>query len=450
MTSKSWQLNRRAILRGTGVSLALPWLECMHGVAEESPAAAAPPTRLCALYFGFGVALPAADGEEKQWRWFPEGEGRDYTLTETLSPLQAHRDQLSILGGLSHPNGRRMGAHDTGDTFLTGAFLNNKMLRNTISLDQVAAQATRDQTRFSSLVMSTDGGVGEPTRSSTLSYDDRGRPIPALNQPQQIFDRFFGDGDADSIARGRRLKSASSMLDQVLDDSRSLRRRLGRQDQEKLDEYLASVRQIEEGVRRSQQWLEVPRPELTDEERDLLHLDADDEAPLMYMRTMYDLIYLAFRTDSTRVTTYQITNMADCSSLAAKFPQLEGFKDSLHTLAHGWDKPGGSENLGRWDRFMAEQLAYFLDRMANTTEGDASLLDRTLVLYGSSNSVTHNNTNYPLVLAGGRQLGFDHGRFLRFSQDIPMSNLFVTMLNQLGMPCEAFADSTGGISELLT
>lgn len=450
MTSKSWQLNRRAILRGTGVSLALPWLECMHGVAEESPVAAAPPTRLCALYFGFGVALPAADGEEKQWRWFPEGEGRDYTLTETLSPLQAHRDQMSILGGLSHPNGRRMGAHDTGDTFLTGAFLNNKMLRNTISLDQVAAQATRDQTRFSSLVMSTDGGVGEPTRSSTLSYDDRGRPIPALNQPQQIFDRFFGDGDADSIARGRRLKSASSMLDQVLDDSRSLRRRLGRQDQEKLDEYLASVRQIEEGVRRSQQWLEVPRPELTDEERDLLHLDADDEAPLMYMRTMYDLIYLAFRTDSTRVTTYQITNMADCSSLAAKFPQLEGFKDSLHTLAHGWDKPGGSENLGRWDRFMAEQLAYFLDRMAKTTEGDASLLDRTLVLYGSSNSVTHNNTNYPLVLAGGRQLGFDHGRFLRFSEDIPMSNLFVTMLNQLGMPCEAFADSTGGISELLT
>lgn len=450
MTSKSWQLNRRAILRGTGVSLALPWLECMHGVAEESPVAAAPPTRLCALYFGFGVALPAADGEEKQWRWFPEGEGRDYTLTETLSPLQAHRDQMSILGGLSHPNGRRMGAHDTGDTFLTGAFLNNKMLRNTISLDQVAAQATRDQTRFSSLVMSTDGGVGEPTRSSTLSYDDRGRPIPALNQPQQIFDRFFGDGDADSIARGRRLKSASSMLDQVLDDSRSLRRRLGRQDQEKLDEYLSSVRQIEEGVRRSQQWLEVPRPELTDEERDLLHLDADDEAPLMYMRTMYDLIYLAFRTDSTRVTTYQITNMADCSSLAAKFPQLEGFKDSLHTLAHGWDKPGGSENLGRWDRFMAEQLAYFLDRMAKTTEGDASLLDRTLVLYGSSNSVTHNNTNYPLVLAGGRQLGFDHGRFLRFSEDIPMSNLFVTMLNQLGMPCEAFADSTGGISELLT
>ncbi|MFM7922316.1 MAG: DUF1552 domain-containing protein, partial [Planctomycetaceae bacterium] len=122
------------------------------------------------------------------------------------------------------------------------------------------------------------------------------------------------------------------MLDEVLEDSRSLRRRLGTQDQGKLDEYLTSVRQIEQSVKRSQQWLEVPRPELTDEERDLLHLEADDEAPLMYIRTMYDLIYLACRTDSTRVATYQITNMADCSSLAAKFPQLQGFKDSLHSL----------------------------------------------------------------------------------------------------------------------
>ena len=449
MGMKSWHLNRRTFLRGTGLSLGLPWLECMQSSASES-AGAASPSRLVALYFGFGVALPKADGDEKQWRWFPEGSGRDYQFTETLRPLEPHRERLTILGGLSHPNGRRMGAHDTGDTFLTAAYLNNKMLRNSISLDQVAAQASLDQTRFSSLVMSTDGGVGEPTRSSTLSYDDRGRPIPALNQPQQIFDRFFGSGDADFLARGRRLKSASSMLDQVLDDSRSLRRRLGTQDQDKLDEYLTSVRQIEQSVRRSQQWLEVPRPELTDEERDLLHLEADDEAPLMYIRTMYDLIYLACRTDSTRVATYQITNMADCSSLAAKFPQLQGFKDSLHSLAHGWDKPGGSENLGRWDRFMAEQLAYFLDRMSTASEGDGSLLDRTLVLYGSSNSETHNNNNYPLVLAGGTRLGFEHGRFLTLSDQIPMSNLFVTMLNQLGVPCEQFADSTGDISELLS
>ena len=450
MARKSWHVNRRTFLRGTGVSLGLPWLECMPSVAKEtSETPAVTPSRLCALYFGFGVSLPKEDSEERQWRWFPNGEGREYELTETLMPLQRHRQQMTILGGLSHPNGRKMGAHDTGDTFLTGAFLNNKMLRNTVSLDQVAAYSSPAQTRYSSLVMSTDGGVGEPTRSSTLSYDGQGRPIPALNQPKQIFDRFFGGGDSDSIAQGRRLKSASSMLDQVLEDSRDLRRQLGVQDQEKLDEYLASVRQIEQSVERSQRWLEVPRPELTDEERDLLDLDADDEAPLMYMRTMYDLIYLAYRTDSTRVATYQITNMADCSSLAAKFPQLEGFKDSLHSLAHGWNKPGGSESLGKWDRFMAEQLSYFLDRLSTTPEGDGTLLDRTLVLYGSSNSVTHNNTNYPLVLAGGSKLGLDHGRFLKFDAKIPMANLFVTMLSQMGIPCDQFADSTGPLSELV-
>jgi hypothetical protein len=407
------------------------------------------PRRLCALYFGFGVALPPENHELARWRWFPNGSGEEYQFTETLKPLEAQRKKLTVLGGLSHPNGRKMGAHDTADTFLTGAYLNNKFLINTVSMDQVAAKAVSDQTRFSSLVLSTDGGVGEPTRSSTLSYNDKGRPLPALHQPRQIFDRFFGAGDPDTIAERRRLKSASSMLDRVLDDSNSLRNRLGSRDREKLDEYLAAVRQIEQGVERSQQWLEIPRPELRDEERKLLNLDSDDKAPLQFIRTMYDLIYLAFRTDSTRVATYQITNMADCSSKAAKFPQLQGFKDSLHTLAHDWDKPGGSERLGQWDRFMAEQFCYFLNRLDSAQEERGTLLDNSLVLYGSSNSVTHDNNNYPLILAGGAEMGFKHGRFLKFGADVPMSNLFVTMLNRAGIECEKFADSTGEMTELV-
>jgi hypothetical protein len=447
MAGKSWHLDRRAFLLGTGVSLGLPWLECMAGSKQAK--SVSKPQRLCAMYFGFGVSLPKEDSEQAKWRWFPNGEGRDYQFNESLKPLESHRENLTILGGLSHPHGRRMGAHDTGDTFLTGSLLTSKFLRNTVSVDQVAAAACADKTRFSSLVMSTDGGVGEPTRSSTLSYNDKGRPIPALNQPQQIFDRFFGAGDADSIAQRRRLKSASGMLDRVLEDSRSLRRRLGTQDREKFDEYLASVRQIEERVQQSQRWLEIPRPELRDEERDMLHLDSDDEAPLNFIRTMYDLIYLAFRTDSTRVATYQVTNMADASSKAAKFPQLEGFKGSLHNLAHGWNKPEGAEKLGRWDRFMAEQLSHFLDRLASAKEGDGSLLDNSVVLYGSSNSNTHNNNNYPLVLAGGKQLGLEHGRFLKFGDEVPMSNLFVTMLNCIGAKTESFADSTGSLGELL-
>lgn len=446
MAGKSWHLERRSFLMGAGVSLALPWLECMGRAAEKAAVKARQPKRLCAMYFGFGVGLPKAGSAQAQWRWFPEGEGRDYQFTETLRPLEPLRQKLSILGGLSHPNGRKMGGHDTGDTFLTAALLNNKYLRNTVSVDQLVAQASSEHTRFGSLVMSTDGGVGEPTRSSTLSYDVKGRPLPALNQPQQIFARFFGAGDADSRRRRRRLRSAAGMLDLVLEDSRALQRKLGKQDREKLAEYLASVRQIEQRVQQSQRWLEIPRPELRDEERDLLELDADDKAPRMFIRTMYDLLYLAFRTDSTRVATYQITNMADASSKAGKFPQLEGFKASLHSLAHGWNKPAGAEALGKWDRFMAEQLAYFLNRLESAKEEHGSLLDNTVVLYGSSNSTTHNNNNYPLVLAGGGKLGLKHGRYLKFSKDVPLSNLFVTMLQAVGVDAPRFADSTGELN----
>lgn len=449
MAKPSWHLDRRTFLMGAGASLGLPWLECMSASGAQSTQAAAP-RRMCAMYFGFGVSLPKEDGDQAKWRWFPNGEGRNYQFNESLRPLEAHRSRLTVLGGMSHPNGRRMGGHDTGDTFLTASLLNSKNLRNTVSVDQIAAKQFTDHTRFSSLVLSTDGGTGEPTRSSTLSYDEQGRPIPALNQPQQIFDRFFGAGDASSIAERRRLVSASGMLDRVLEDSRSLRLRLGKQDREKFDEYLASVRQIEQGVERSQRWLEIPRPELRDEERDMLHLDSDDQAPLQFIRTMYDLIYLAFRTDSTRVATYQITNMADASSKAGKFPQLEGFKGSLHNLAHGWNKPEGAETLGRWDRFMAEQFGYFLDRLSSAQEVDGSILDNSVVLYGSSNSTTHNNSNYPLLLAGGAKLGLQHGRFLKFGDDVPMSNLLVTMLQCVGSTRKSFADSTGTVNELLT
>ena len=445
MSKKSWHIDRRSFLVGTGASLALPYLECMGSEAKL----AAAPNRLCGIYFPFGVSLPKEDSEQAKWRWFPEGEGQDFQFNESLKSLEPLRNKLNIIGGLSHPNGRKMGAHDTGDTFLTGAMLEGKFLRNSVSLDQVAAKAIGNQTRFSSLTMSTDGGVGEPTRSSTLSYNDKGRPIPALNEPQQIFDRFFGAGDKDTFAAQRRLKGTDLMLDRILEHSKSVRGKLGSHDREKLDEYLASVREIEQRVARSQAWLEVPRPVLSDEDRAVLKLDSDDQAPREFIRTMYDLIYLAFRTDSTRIATYQIASMADASSKAGKFPQLAGFKGSLHSLAHDWNKPAGAENLGKWDQFMANQLSYFLSRLDACQEGDNTLLDRSLVLYGSSNSQTHNNSNYPLVLAGGAAMGIKHGQFLKMSDKVPMTNLFVTMLNQIGVPTESFADSNGEITDIV-
>ncbi len=447
MAQKSWHLSRRKMLFGTGASLALPWMQCMTRAASVK--ASIPPTRFCSMYFGFGVSLPDAKGEHAQWRWFPEQEGADYELNSTLHPLECRRDDVTVLGGLSHPNGRRMGAHDTGDTFLTGAFLNNKYLQNTISLDQILAEQTREQVRFPSLVLSTDGGVGEPTRSSTLSYDSKGRPIPALNQPQQVYERFFGKGDVDTLVRRRQLGSTKKMLDLVLDDSKNLQRLLGSSDRRVLEEYLDSVRKVERDVELSQSWLDKPRPELTDNELLELDLESNEQAPHRFIETMYGLLFLAFRTDSTRVATYQITNMADASSKAGKFPQLQGFKKSLHSLAHDWNKPGGAEALGKWDRFMIERLANFLEQLACVEDENARLLDNTIVLYGSSNSNTHNNNNYPLILAGGSNVGFKHGSYRRFANDVPMSNLLLTIANRFPQELEQFADSTGEISELM-
>lgn len=444
---RPWQLNRRTFLRGAGAALALPALECMGARAPKDE-----PRRLAAIYFPFGVSMPPRDSGKTEWSWFPQTEGADYQFTQALKPLEALRKDISILGGLSHPEVRKIGGHDSGDTFLTGCDLIGRNLLNVQSMDQIAAEQLSDQTRFSSLVMSTDGGVGEPTRSSTLSYNQQGRPIPALNQPRQIFERFFGAGDDVTQRDRRRLRSAAHMLDLVLEDAKDVRRKLGKNDQEKLDEYLDSVRDVEKRVERSQAWMDRPKPELTDADREHLKLDSDSKVPEDYVETMYELIYLAFRTDSTRVATYQIGSMGDATSLSGKFPQLLGLGNNLHGLCHGWNKPDGIEPLGRWDQFLSRKFAQFLTRMKETpanAEGTLSLLDQTSILYGSSNSTTHTNLNYPLVLAGGKGLGFQHGSYHRFDQSIPLANLQFTMLRQAGISVESFAGSNDLMREVL-
>ena len=445
--SKPWQLSRRTFLRGAGAALALPALDCM----ASSPAASEP-KRLAAIYFPFGVSIGSKDDTNKEWYWFPHTDGHNYQFNQNLKPLEPLRDEITILGGLSHPEVRRIGGHDSGDTFLTGCHLLKNNLRNTQSMDQVAADHFDGKTRISSLVMSTDGGVGEPTRSSTLSYNKHGRPIPALNQPRQIFERFFGEGDSASARNRRRLQSATSMLDLVLDDAVRLRGKLGRFDQEKFDEYLDSVRQVEKRVERAQAWVDIPKPGLSDADRERLRLDSDAEVPTEYISTMYDLMYLAFRTDSTRVATYQIASMGDATTLGGKFPQLLGLGSHVHSLCHDWNKKEGFEPLGKWDQFLAQRLADFLTRMRNTPaapESDVSLLDQTTVLYGCSNSSTHNNNNYPLILAGGKNLGFKHGQYQRFADSTPLNNVYTTMLQQVGVSTQIFGDATGNLAELL-
>ena len=400
MSRKPWHLERRTFLRGAGATLALPFLECMGAGTK----ALARPKRFCTIYFPYGVSLPKKQSEEAKWTWFPKGEGRNLEFNESLKCLEPLRKQLSILGGLSHPNGRTIGGHDTADIFLTAAKLEGGQLKNSVSIDQLMAAELGDETRFRSLSLSVDGGVGEATRSSTLSFSRTGQPVPSVHQPRLVFNRLFGSEDGSLEDQRQQLRNAGSMLDLVLDHSKSVRRKLGRQDQDKFDEYLQSVRQVEERVERSEKWLDVPKPQV---DASGLHLDADDETPGELIKTMLDLMFLAIQTDSTRFLTYQMGNMNGATSVATKFPALLGFGKNQHSLAHGWNKPGGAEALGKWDRFRTEQLAYFLQRLQDTRENEGTLLDHTMVLYGSSNSTTHNNTNYPLVLAGGDKLGLN-------------------------------------------
>jgi hypothetical protein len=431
---KSWKIDRRTALKAAGVSMALPWLEVMEASAKVQQEL---PRRMCAILFPFGIAMPKDNADDRAWGWFPTGAGKDYQLTNVLKPLEPLMDDVTIFQGLSHPRCRTMNGHDTGDTFLTANNLAPVTYQNTISLDQYAAKHIGNQTRLPSLTLSTDGGVGPRTRSTTLSYTDKGQPIPALSDPKQIFERLFGR-DGASAADHRKLQNSGSILDLVMDQSKDLSRNLGVPDQRKLAEYETSVREVELRIERSRSWLNVPLPHV---DQDSVALDATTDAPREYLKAIYDLQFLALQTDLTRVTTYQIGSYGP--SLSRKFPGVLGLEPNWHGLAHAAGKKGGPENIGRFDQFLAENLARFIGRLKDTPEGEGNLLDRTLILYGSSNSRTHQNKNYPLLLAGGGKLGLKHNQFLKFGEETPMSNLFVTMLQALGVEAESFVDSTG-------
>lgn len=235
------------------------------------------------------------------------------------------------------------------------------------------------------------------------------------------------------------------MLDLVLAQSKSLRDKLGKQDQLKFDEYLPSIRETEKRVVRSQEWLDVPKGKVDEES---LELSCSTDLPLVFMRTMCDLMYLAFQTDSTRLATYMLSAMNGNTSNA--FPKALGL-GTQHELAHSAGKPGGFPRQGRWNQCLIENLARFLQRLAETPEGDGNMLDNTLILLGTSNSRTHNNHNDPLVFAGGRNMGIEHGQYLTYNRDgndAPMSNLLFTILNRMGVAETGFSDSTGDLSEL--
>lgn len=461
------KLDRRLFLRGTaGFALALPAFETFAGTTG-GVGKPVPPKRLACVYLPNGVPMPLKEDPAYQdWSWFPHGQGRDFTFSKCLAPLEPLRNDLTIISGLSHPASRNNHGHHNADQFLTGAAIGGGgNYENSISVDQVYAAHIEDQTRFSSLIMSTDGGTGPQRKAHTMSFNREGRPIPAEDKPKRIFDMLFVKKD-DNAAR--RLALSQSVLDHMREDAGNLRKELSKQDQVSFDAFLDSVRDTEVKVAKSARWINLPLPTV---DVDHLNLEITPEDPREYVQTMYELVYLAFKTDSTRVATYQLgkevsKGISDYLARAVGLPLT-------HRLSHLTKKPDGWKNFGTFCRFISEEFGRFATKLKETPEpaGDGSMLDNTLLLFGSASSAFHLSRNYPLILAGGKSMGFNHGQFLDYAgneayrggwapgdtepwrkkatyEDLPLSNLFVTMLQRLGVETDTFADNTGTISDV--
>ena len=314
--------------------------------------------------------------------------------------------------------------------------------------------------------MSTDGGTGSPRGAHTMSYNRNGKPIPAEHKPKRIFDMLFVKDGPDAA---QRLALSQSALDELMQDARLLKRSLSKHDQETLSEYLQSVRDTEIKIERSKRWLNIPLPKVN---VDHLNLDITPEDPRTFLQTMYELIYLAFKTDSTRVATYQFgrENGVGISDYLAR---AVGFK-LTHQLSHETKKPDGYKNFGKYCRFINEELGRFATRLKNTPEpgGEGNMLDHTALFFGSASSAFHLSRNYPLLLIGGRKLGFKHGQYLRYGRgneknqstsgissdsgwrgemsytELPLSNLYLTMLHKLGVKADSFGGSSETLSEV--
>ena len=434
------KLDRRTVLQGlAGVTVSLPLLEAMgDDVVEQTP------RRFCAIYTANGMSLPKAQNEINEWSWFPETEGRDFEFGESTEPLKPFREQLSFLGGLYHPNGPKADPHMCSDMWLTGAPLHDSKpgTFNTVAVDQVVALHTRQYCRQPSLVLSIDAGVGFLSRTGTISYNIEGKPIPAENNPRRVFDRLFR-GDRSSLEQQRaNLQHRLRLVDAVAESAQSLNKQLGRSDREKLDQYLTSLDEIEARLTASEKWMDIP---VKPQDYSHLNLDVTNEGePAEYYRNMFDLIALAFDADITRSCAFML-NREDGMGISDTFPLKLGLTRTHHNLSHAEDKDGQLQ-FAKYDQFLSEQIAYFLGRLSEFHDAQGSVLDNSIVLFGSGASTTHNPTNLPTLLAGGARMGLNHGTYWR-KDETPLSNVYLSILRSMGIEVDSFADSTGTLSD---
>ncbi|WP_437206550.1 DUF1552 domain-containing protein [Planctomicrobium sp. SH664] len=450
-----WLLNRRHLLRGLGAAVALPLLDCMRPLLGATPTSEKP-RRSVFVYIPNGVNVLT---------WQITKAGRDYELSEPLKSLERHRSKITPISGLHHPNAIGS-AHECEKVWLTAARINQKVggFRNTISCDQLISESTSRHTRIPSLELANVSG-----NQRTLAWSRDGIALPAEDNPRQIFDRLFEVEHGGVAARRNQLERRLSVLDLVRENADGLRRRIGRDDRTKLNEYLESVREVEVRTERLEAWLNVPKPKVDAAtkarlQRNVPKTDAGD-----YYRTMYDLIVLALQTDMTRVVTFQSGNEANGLAL----PEI-GIPQDRHGLSHHNGDPEQMRRLSQADAFIVDQFAYFLDRLQGVADGDGMLLDRTMVLLGSGMSYghSHGNANLPTILAGGSGLGLRHGQHIDYNLPVVkqyqladatshyricsrplddkarLSNLLLTMVQKMEVPVEKFVDSLGPVSEV--
>ncbi len=417
------QPTRRTFLRAAGVTVALPLLDALLPRLRAGEKPAPPPRRMVCICTPLSVHPPF---------FFPKNPGKDYELTPYLEPIQEFRNDFTVISGLAHPD---VGSsHDSIFSFLTGAPHPEIRggFRNSISLDQFAAEKIGGETRFPSLSLSHEGFGLSWTRSGAL--------IPSDLYPASVFARLFLEGRPDEVqAQARRLRDGQSILDTVREQARKLQPALGVRDREKVDEYFTSVRELEQRMVTAEQWSKRPKPKVEAKQPQNNMNSAD---LIGKNRLMFDLIHLAVQTDSTRLITLLLLG----TSLV---PPINGVSLGHHDLSHHGQDPNKIEQLKKIELEKMKTVYELLQKLKQTEEQGESLLDRTMVFFSSNlgNAGTHSTKNLPVLLAGG---GFKHGQHLAFNPDQPppLSNLYVSMLQRLGIETDKFSSSTGTLTGL--
>jgi hypothetical protein len=423
-------IDRRTFLKATGISLALPFLEAMTPNAMAAQNSQKDPIRMVILMNSLSL-LPQ--------HFFPNKSGMDYDSTPYLDILSAHRKKMTVMSGVSLPN---VGSgHGALPCFLTGApHPGSANFKNSISLDVFAAEAIGEHTRFPFMPIMIAPSKSGPERGEPMSFTTAGVPIPSETRATRLFSKMFLQGDRNEVkAQITRLQEERSILDALIDRVKKLNSKISAADKVKLDQYMTSIRELERRLVGMQAWENVPKP-LTDAKapQDLTTFTNGIEQH----RVIFDIMKLALASDSTRIISLGI-------HMGSTRQDIEGIEDGTHPLSHHGNDPTKMNQLRKIEELQLKEIALFLDSLNATKEQSGSLLDNTMLMFGSNmgNASSHSNVNLPIFLAGG---GFKHGQHLAFDQknNYPLTNLYVSMLQRLGIEADSFSSSTGTMKGL--